>query len=406
MREVFDYAILGAGVSGTMMAVELAARFPSSRILLIEKSGKDRDLQTFSYFSEGLLEIERLLAGSYRKLTFDTWLIRSKEQLFRFKGKRYRYHSIDSRDYFRTMHEEIERRPNVELRLDAALLLPPRTAGKAVALDTSQGVFYATRVLNSISQRQKSKLWQDFYGVRVSSSRPAFTPGEVMLMDFSEGEGRFSYFTYLIPTSTTEALVESTLITTSEHVESGTSEFHMNKLKGVIQGYSDSYSVECSEKGTLPMKTEKVSYPSHRAVTDIGAARQLIRPSTGFAFRNIERDTRALSAALQSVVGEPSDCDFSLEEKLERERSRLSGADSLRQSLERFMDKTLLSYIGDDPSRFTKMILGLAANCEADIFAGFMCEEASCLDLLRIVCSMQGKRKLAGTALRNALSGG
>ena len=40
----YDYIIIGGGASGTVSAVELAKKFPTSTILLIERGKSDLDI--------------------------------------------------------------------------------------------------------------------------------------------------------------------------------------------------------------------------------------------------------------------------------------------------------------------------------------------------------------------------
>lgn len=419
MNSHFDFAIHGAGVAGTMLALRLARLCPEKSILLVDKFDEERPLQTFSFFSREPLELEKLLGRSFQKTTFNSWLLNADGTDKRFMSMLYSYSSIDSRAYFSVVLDEIKKLDNLDYRPRTPVLNEPYLENDRVVFQTPKALLSASKVFTSIPYQSNpvtcSSVVQDFYGERVVCERQTFNPEDLTLMRFSCDDEFGAHFYYLIPYSRTEALVESTLITT-ERSKGLLNEFHKRKIREFMSSITASYHTETTESGTLPMSERKIEDRTFSSVTNIGIAGGMLRRSTGYSFLRIDRDSKAICEALVSSESLPERKDIerrelgesqSLKDRiLNEEIRRFSGAGNLRNRLEEFMDITMLRYLANDTSLFRNVIKGIANSCNADTFARFMCEEASTGELTSIVLSMNDKWGLFRAATKASCRGG
>ena len=71
---------------------------------------------------------------------------------------------------------------------------------------------------------------QHFQGIEVKTKQPCFDKDMAILMDFRVDQSKGMHFIYLLPYSTTEALVESTLFST-ELVDE---EFYSTSIESIV----------------------------------------------------------------------------------------------------------------------------------------------------------------------------
>jgi lycopene beta-cyclase len=151
---------------------------------------------------------------------------------------------------------------------------------------------------DSVSQQTKFPvLQQHFLGWFITTKEPVFNPEEATFMDFSVPQKGNTRFMYVLPNSTTEALVEYTLF--SEHL------LEKNEYEEALKKYlqekynSTEFIISETEFGSIPM----TCYPFHKhnsnTVFHIGIAGGWAKPSTGFTFYNTSRQIKALVTHLK-----------------------------------------------------------------------------------------------------------
>ncbi|MER7760361.1 lycopene cyclase family protein [Streptomyces sp. NPDC097619] len=144
----------------------------------------------------------------------------------------------------------------------------------------------------------RTTLLQHFRGWFVRTARPVFDPRTAELMDFrtpqpSEGLS----FGYVLPTAPDEALVEYTrfsrrVLTETEY------ESELRHYTAEVLGLGP-LEVVATEHGVIPMTDAVLPRRTGASVFRIGAAGGATRPSTGYTFAGLQRQTRAVAAALR-----------------------------------------------------------------------------------------------------------
>ncbi|WP_437035515.1 lycopene cyclase family protein [Streptomyces sp. enrichment culture] len=144
----------------------------------------------------------------------------------------------------------------------------------------------------------RTTLLQHFHGWFVRTARPVLDPLTAELMDFRTPQpARGLSFGYLLPVSRREALVEYTEFSprplSAEEYEAAVRRYAEEVLRlGELEILS-------TETGVIPMTDAPMPRQVGESVFRIGAAGGATRPSTGYTFAGIQRQTSAVAAALR-----------------------------------------------------------------------------------------------------------
>ncbi|MGW6055469.1 lycopene cyclase family protein [Streptomyces sp. NPDC055189] len=299
-------AIIGAGAAGLSLAYHLSAatasRPPPSLVLIDAPQGPLRPAErTWCFWEEGDGPFDAVTAASWDTLRVHgpdgTPVTRSPAPL--------RYKMLRSRSF-----EEF-----VAARLDAIPHLTRRTAVVDDVRDLAQGaeVRGTGRHGQALSLRARwvfdsrplprlpparTTLLQHFRGWFLRADRPVFEPGVADLMDFRTPQPDHGLaFGYVLPTSPYEALVEYTQFSASvldERAYDRALGMYLANQLGVEAGHFD---IRRTEQGVIPMTDARFRQRPGRSVFRIGTAGGATRPSTGYTFAGIQRQTRAVAAA-------------------------------------------------------------------------------------------------------------
>ncbi|MEU5895248.1 lycopene cyclase family protein [Streptomyces venezuelae] len=142
----------------------------------------------------------------------------------------------------------------------------------------------------------RTTLLQHFHGWFVTTDRPAFDPLVADLMDFRTPQPPHGLsFAYVLPTSPHQALVEYTefsrQVLDDQAYDRALTRYLTDEL---ALGAHDVVRVE---HGVIPMTDARFPRRAGRSVFRIGTAGGATRPSTGYTFAAIQRQTRAIAAA-------------------------------------------------------------------------------------------------------------
>ena len=279
MRPDTDIAILGAGCAGLSLAAALAiARVPGHAMLLDARSTYIRD-RTWCFWNTEEHPFTPAISHSW-----SSWRVSHDGQEALQHSRRYRYCHIASDDFYRLATDRIARAGNQELCLDVAVHATEAHPSGLVAIETSRGRLLARQVFDGrtpdgIAEGVKISapaLLQRFTGWYVRTSNPCFNSETVDLMRFlpSDVAGR-TRFLYLLPFSTTEALVEMTYLDDPRLLEPD----YKHDLNEWLSQQTREWEILYTERGALPMQTIQrraaEEHPCHRHPW--GAPQALIR---------------------------------------------------------------------------------------------------------------------------------
>ena len=152
---------------------------------------------------------------------------------------------------------------------------------------TANYIFNSTNLFNPKINEQNSLL-QHFKGWVIKTEKPVFNPEIGRLMDFRVSQENGATFMYVLPTSTTEALVEYTLF--SPRVLD--KEVYTLELKKYIKEELeiDNYTLIHEEFGVIPMSLAKFEQNPKLNVINIGTSGGYTKASSGYTFQFIQKN--------------------------------------------------------------------------------------------------------------------
>ncbi|MER5184728.1 lycopene cyclase family protein [Streptomyces sp. NPDC002896] len=300
-----DVAIVGAGAAGLSLAHGLSApvfrRRRLSVVLIDAPPGPLRPpRRTWCFWEPGSGRFDAAVTASWRHLRIRA---RTGDPI---EGdiSPLRYKMINSDDFEELVARQVAHNPCLR-RLEATVETVEDVHGGAEVhvrdIDGLPAVVRArwvfdSRPLGSLPAA-RTTLLQHFHGWFVRTARPIFDPGTADLMDFRTPQPRSGLsFGYVLPLGRREALVEYTEF--SSQVLSATD------YETAIRHYAEEVlrlgdlKVLSTETGVIPMTDAPLPQQVGASVFRIGAAGGATRPSTGYTFAGLQRQTRAVAAAL------------------------------------------------------------------------------------------------------------
>ncbi len=397
--------VLGAGLSGLSVATALVREGWHGEIVLVDRRtvfGSDR---TWCFWDVAPTPFTCLARHRWR-----SWRVVTASGEAVHRSARHPYLHLDAADVYAAALHQLDL-AGAELRLGESVL-GVEDLGDAVAVRTSGGQLEADLVIDGLAagspwgvgreparaaggrdgdaaqasggsgsdrrvdDRSVVALDQHFLGQVVQTDRPAFAPETATLMDFRVAQAPGGvHFTYVLPFSPTEALVEDTWFggrnppPAERRAAIGA---YLTEQVGVSE-----WHVEREERGRIPMTTRRHPLAHRDRMLAVGTAAGAVRPSSGYAFLRVQRHSAALARAL--ARGEPPP-------------GRLS--DPRHDALDRVFLRALIA----DPAAFPERFHALVAGTPAGVFARFMGDASSPLDELRVIAALP-KLPFAAAAL-------
>ncbi|MFM8457094.1 MAG: beta-carotene 15,15'-dioxygenase, Brp/Blh family, partial [Ignavibacteria bacterium] len=180
--------------------------------------------------------------------------------------------------FIREQAESIEKYPN-------ASILTIRTLNHIV---NAKHVFDSRPPQWNPPQSNQTFLLQSFYGWRITTEEPQFDSNTFTMMDFSVDQSIATQFVYILPFSSTHALIELTRFGANpidyEYAQEQLKEYCREKQFG-------SYVIDTEEQGIIPMSSCTLQEESRsHGLFRTGSGAGKVKPSTGYAFKEMARD--------------------------------------------------------------------------------------------------------------------
>jgi lycopene beta-cyclase len=380
-----DVVVIGGGCSGLATAVHLAA-LPGERSVVVLEGRTSSDPRSWCSWDDGSDPLPEARSASW-----DRWSVRTDSGTSVGTDPDHPYVLVRGSD----RRAAAERR----LRATGAVTVVDGTPASAITADadgrivrTRSGSVRAGAVLDARGPRCPDRvpegrvlLHQRFVGQWIVTPRPVFDPSTAILMDFTGQEpGGPVRFIYVLPVSSTEALLESTAFTPDPADPLD----HRAEIADYLQRRWDlapgTWRTTDEESGCIPMtdippvqltgRHDDRWHPegTDRVETVIGTT----RPSSGYGFARSNRHSRAIARHL--VTGTP------VPELRDRPRTR-------------FLDAVFLRFLRDRPECAAEAFRRLLA-LPGPLVVRFMGERSTVADDLRIILALQKGPFLAALA--------
>ena len=296
----FDYIICGGGASGLSIAsgLSLDQYFTNKKILIIDPEfPKKKNDRTWCFWENDKSDWDDLTHYKWEKVIFNSPQINKTISLDPL-----RYKMLKSMSYYKKSNDLILKNPNIQYLNDKVLKVDDK--GNFCEVKTENKLYKSKKVFNSILNwellKNNSKyplLIQHFEGWVIKTKNNFFDPEKATFMDFTIDQNSTTQFMYILPFSKTEALVEYTLFSKNLLDE--------NKYKSSIENYLlksgiDDFEIKSKESGQIPMTCFPFFEANTKNILNIGSAGGWSKPSTGYTFKNIDKNTSKIIDFLKS----------------------------------------------------------------------------------------------------------
>ena len=367
--DVFDIAILGAGCAGLSSCLALLEAGFSGPIVLIDSRRTYLDDRTWCFW-----DVEPTPFSHLARARWDTWKVASADTAVEVSAPTTPYLCLAATDFYRFALDSIAAFPNVELRLGESVG-DLRDDDDLAHVITAAGVLRARHLVDSrgfsasheqIADARASSTWvaQQFLGLHIVADRPVFDPTECTLMDFDVDQSGGLRFMYVLPTSTSEALIEDVYMADTLLDADG---YHGEIEQYLLQEFGlqrAEYEVVGQERGYIPMTDHRFTRRVSPRITALGTAGGATRPSTGYTFLAIQRSVVDL---VDRIIG--------------------GAPDAVEPSCS-LLDAVFLRFLADHPKSAPRIFSLLFGRVPTPSLVRFLTERSGMRDHLRLILAL------------------
>jgi len=299
-QEKYDYIFLGTGASASLLLLSLNRNklLHGARVLLVDQEKKTQNDKTFCFWSHSTEPINEhlqpLISHMWDKIMLPSLEIVPLAPL--------RYNHISSL----SLYEEIN-------RLAAAANWHKVYTQVNDILQDEDGPYF---LINDVKIRGKhifdsrtpahqqpkineTHIYQSFIGWTIKTETEIKPADAFRFMDFQVEQQGFTQFVYALPFSSSNILVELTRF--------GAEIIHPAEAETLLEAYIrknyGAYSILSKEQGCIPMSTSRINNEFVAGVTTLGARNYKIKPSTGYAFKNMYQHAEEITSAIKHKTG-------------------------------------------------------------------------------------------------------
>ena len=271
MSERVDLAILGGGCAGLSLARALAEQAYKDRVVIIEPRRSYHHDRTWCFWAEAEHQHSEIVSKTWQR-----WQISTAGHVINHIGSRLSYQQIRSDDFYQACLTAIAGIPTIDLRqgLRAETVTDQ---GDHVRVETDAGLILADSVIDTRPRpphTDKAALWQDFSGADVETKQPCFDPSTAGLMQNMTSDENGLKFTYILPMSAHQALVQTTRFAITPSSPDRLDNEFLSDLNALING---PVTLHRWERGCLPMGQTELSLGESPRILRAGLAGGALR---------------------------------------------------------------------------------------------------------------------------------
>ena len=298
MKEKYDYIICGAGLSGLILASRIFEDrfFDDKNILLIDKDLKSSVNKTWCFWETG-----NSVWKDYIVKSWDTVIFKSKGFKKEKSLQNYSYKMIKSKFFLDSIINKIKQANNFDFFQDE--IVDFIESENNVLVKTKSNQFLANNVFNSCVDINEIKsktsypfLLQHFLGWTIETKESVFNEKKATIMDFSIDQKDETRFFYVLPLSDKKALIEFTVFSKDLLKKD---EYELELIKYIKSLKIDKYKIIENEFGVIPMTCYPFERKNTSKILNIGTAGGWTKPSSGYTFKFIEKNTIKLLAHIK-----------------------------------------------------------------------------------------------------------
>jgi lycopene beta-cyclase len=292
----YHYIFTGSGLSALMTVYEmiLSGKFDDKTILLLDENPKKSNDRTWCFWDNSTL-LDEIVSKKWEVALFADENFQRDLDL-----NQYQYKMVRGLDFYNVVFDLISKQENIHFANQKVIDF--EELGNHCIVKTENQNYTCNKIFNSIynpnlvkNQTKYPLLQQHFIGWFIKSKEETFDKNKATFMDFSVEQRGNTRFMYILPTSSTEALLEYTLFSkdllSKEEYEEEI-QMYIKKL-GITE-----YEIVEKEQGNIPMTSYKFWKHNTKNIINIGSVGGWTKASTGYTFKNTTKKSKALIAFL------------------------------------------------------------------------------------------------------------
>ncbi|MFL5771835.1 MAG: lycopene cyclase family protein [Flavisolibacter sp.] len=287
----------GAGCAGLTLAMHMirSGKFSDKKILLVDADPKRSNDRTWCFWEKEAGLFEEIVFRRWKKLRFYGMDYKTE-----FKTDPYEYKMIRGIDFYNFCFERIREHKNFTIlckKIDH-VFSSHLTTGIMVEGHAIHSHYVFNSILFSRPELSVKQFWllQHFKGFIIETPGHVFDPDSATLMDFRTQQQHGTTFCYVLPYSSTKAMVEYTLFSkdllTEPEYRTGLDNYITEVLK------IRDYTIKEEEFGVIPMTNFRFMQHQNNLV-NIGTAGGQTKGSSGYTFYFIQKHSEALVKQLE-----------------------------------------------------------------------------------------------------------
>ena len=300
-QKKYDYIFAGFGASSCILVHELSRKglLENKSILAIDPSEKKVNDKTYCFWAEENDEIIK----DFAPLASHSWSKVAIDQNPAQRISPLTYYHINSLDLYNSAKKILERHNGVFLNTAVNNICEQETT----IIETNHGAFEGRTIYDGRPpetddiQYSHQNILQSFIGYKIKLKDSKLDPDACTLMDFNVAQQSHTQFVYVLPFSDQTALVELTRFG-SKVISQKESETILNEY---IEAHYGTYEVIGTEQGVIPMFMDLAKPISLKNVVPIGTRANKVKPSTGYAFKNMYAHSKAITNNAQTKAVSP-----------------------------------------------------------------------------------------------------
>jgi len=293
----YHYIFTGSGLSALMTVYEmiLSRKFKDKTILLLDKHSKKSNDRTWCFWDNSSL-FDEIVSKKWGEALFV-----DENYLRNLNLKPNQYKMIRGLDFYNLVFYLISKQDNIHIVNQKVIGFQELENHCYVKTETES--YTSNKIFNSIydpnlikNQAKYPLLQQHFIGWFIKSKQEVFDKNTATFMDFSIEQKGNTRFMYVLPTSSTEALLEYTLFSKELLPKS---EYEYEIVKYIEKLGISEYEIVEKEQGNIPMTSYKFWKHNTKNILHIGSAGGWTKASTGYTFKNTTKKVKKLVSFLQ-----------------------------------------------------------------------------------------------------------
>jgi lycopene beta-cyclase len=377
---LYDYIFCGTGASASLLLLEMhqAGLLQEARVLLIDRVKKDTRDKTFCFWSHE----QEPIGYSLKPIISHKWgtvILPNKQKKSILP---YNYNHVSSFDLYQQIEQlsEIFQWHHVIAEIEAVAEDADGPFTQINGQKIRGTTIFDSRTPNYATPNVgQTHIYQSFTGWIIETQTAIADPTAFRLMDFNIEQSGHTQFVYVLPLSPTSALVEVTRFG-SDILEQPEAEKLLEKY---TKHHFGTFTKIGFERGCIPMSNSPLENNSISSVVHLGARNYNIKPSTGYAFKNMYYHARKLT---ETMLNGGNISDFNVRHS-DVARGRFA-----------FYDALLLDILKRHPQEGKRIFLALFESVDIQKVMRFLDEQTSFKEDISIFIQLPWKPFLLALA--------